>query len=129
MIELAYDENYALKVTSFGMEVLKGKASIHFAQPEVAFRPAGRRKRAEQRPPAPPKPRSMAEELLDELKNLRKMIADSEGIPPVVVFNDSTLMGMVLARPQDNDEMLEISGVSQNKLEKYGREFLSVISR
>jgi ATP-dependent DNA helicase RecQ len=35
LIELAYDENYALRVTSFGHSVLNGKSTIHFVQPEM----------------------------------------------------------------------------------------------
>jgi ATP-dependent DNA helicase RecQ len=49
-------------------------------------------------------------------------------VPPYVVFHDSTLKQMLTNRPLDLDDMLSISGVGQSKLDRYGEEFLAVLS-
>ena len=46
-----------------------------------------------------------------------------------MVFSDKTLAGMSEVRPQTLDEMLNISGVGQFKLEKYGEKFLESIKK
>ena len=38
IIEIAYDENYVLKSTDFGKAILQGKATVHFAQPEIKIK-------------------------------------------------------------------------------------------
>ena len=56
-------------------------------------------------------------------------IAKTLGVPPYVVFPDTTLIAMASERPGSADEMLAISGVGQAKLERYGDAFLAVIGR
>ncbi len=68
------------------------------------------------------------EPLYQELRALRKEIAGREGVPPFVVFGDATLAEMASRRPADSEELLDISGVGQHKLGKYGKEFLAVIA-
>jgi len=66
-------------------------------------------------------------ELLNKLKDLRKRIADQNGIPAYVVFNDTTLKQMAEYKPQTEEHLLALSGVGLKKLEKYGRMFLDVL--
>jgi ATP-dependent DNA helicase RecQ len=66
--------------------------------------------------------------LFQALRALRKEIANREGVPPFVVFGDATLTEMAARQPRDAGELLQISGVGQHKLGKYGVEFLRVIS-
>ena len=66
-------------------------------------------------------------ELFEELRKLRMEIAKDEKIPPYMVFSDKTLAGMSAERPRTLDEMLDISGVGEFKLEKYGERFLEGI--
>jgi ATP-dependent DNA helicase RecQ len=67
------------------------------------------------------------EELLEALRAVRKQIADANGVPPYVVFHDATLVGMIDQRPATLVEMLNISGIGQAKLQKYGQQFLGVL--
>ena len=69
------------------------------------------------------------EPLLEALKDLRRELADAAGIPPYVVFHDATLVQMIEYRPRTPADLLEISGVGQSKLQKYGDEFLAVIAQ
>jgi ATP-dependent DNA helicase RecQ len=65
--------------------------------------------------------------LFEELRALRRKIASTEGVPPYIVFSDKTLSHMCKALPSDEDEMLDIPGVGETKLEKYGGAFLDAI--
>ena len=66
--------------------------------------------------------------LFETLRQLRLQIAKEESVPPYIVFTDKTLIDMCEKLPQNEDEMLNVSGVGQNKLKKYGQRFLQEIS-
>ncbi len=68
-------------------------------------------------------------DLFERLRALRKRIADSDGVPPYIVFSDAALRGMCVALPKTPEEFLAISGVGQVKLERYGQDFLAEINR
>jgi ATP-dependent DNA helicase RecQ len=67
------------------------------------------------------------EALFEQLRALRREIADREGVPAYVIFHDATLREMAAVRPATPEDLLEISGVGERKLEKYGAEFLAVV--
>ena len=67
--------------------------------------------------------------LWDALRECRQRLAGEHNVPPYVVFHDSTLRQMANERPADSEALLEISGVGQAKLTRYGDEFLEVIRR
>jgi len=66
-------------------------------------------------------------ELFEELRAVRKRLADMEGKPAYIIFSDRTLQEMAELRPRDFEEMSEITGVGPVKLERYGEAFLEVI--
>ncbi|MFC4599571.1 DNA helicase RecQ [Cohnella hongkongensis] len=65
--------------------------------------------------------------LFDALRQLRKRIADAEGLPPFVIFHDATLREMCEAMPETEREMRSVKGVGAAKYEKYGLAFLELI--
>lgn len=65
--------------------------------------------------------------LFDKLKELRLEIARAEKIPPYIVFNDKTLIDMCAKMPTTKADMLDVSGVGENKYGKYGERFIAVI--
>lgn len=65
--------------------------------------------------------------LFERLREVRKEIALTEGVPPFVVFSDKTLYDMCEKMPLNEEEFLEVSGVGEHKLEKYGEAFLTAI--
>lgn len=67
------------------------------------------------------------EGLFEELRALRKRLADAMGKPPYVVFSDATLRAMTAMRPVTDEEFLEISGVGLAKLKRYGEDFMAAI--
>lgn len=67
------------------------------------------------------------EVLFAKLRTLRKTIADDQGVPPYVVFNDASLAEMAEQQPQTPYELLRVNGVGERKLEKFGDDFLALI--
>ena len=65
--------------------------------------------------------------LFELLRKLRKQLSEKQQVPPYVIFHDSTLREMCRLCPVDRPAMLAISGVGENKFEKYGRQFIEVI--
>ncbi|WP_078120132.1 DNA helicase RecQ [Thiosocius teredinicola] len=111
----------ALKLTEDARPLLRGDEELWLAKPRMQEKPAGKRKSSSVVAPAD-------EALFEELRQLRKQIAQDAGVPPYVVFGDATLAQMARERPLDDDAMLAISGIGQHKLAKYGAEFLDAIT-
>jgi ATP-dependent DNA helicase RecQ len=65
--------------------------------------------------------------LFHRLVALRRDIAKEVKMPPYIIFHDSSLKDMVSKLPTDLEEMKDISGVGQSKLEKYGTRFIDII--
>ncbi|CAA6813266.1 MAG: ATP-dependent DNA helicase RecQ [uncultured Thiotrichaceae bacterium] len=72
--------------------------------------------------------RSFDQELREALRQCRNGLADEQGVPPYMIFHDSTLDEMARMRPTNNEAFLQLSGIGQFKLDKYGKEFLKVIA-
>jgi ATP-dependent DNA helicase RecQ len=70
-----------------------------------------------------------AKQLFEELRKLRKRLADEQGVPPYVIFSDKTLAELSDIQPSTSDEMLAISGIGEVKLTRYAAPFLEVIAR
>src|SRR3989344_682696 len=71
--------------------------------------------------------RKINDELFEILRSLRKIIADTEKIPPYIVFPDTTLKEMSTYYPHNEEELKKIHGVGEVKIEKYGKIFLERI--
>ena len=65
--------------------------------------------------------------LFDALRACRRELAQEAGVPPYVIFHDSTLREMAEQRPSSIREMSHISGIGQKKLDAWGDAFLAAI--
>jgi ATP-dependent DNA helicase RecQ len=111
----AQEEYNALKVTERGLAVLFQGEQVTVA----AHTPSG----------VPRDGTSQAHpELFERLRALRKRLADDRGIPPYVIFHDSTLRQMAAALPTSPEALLRISGVGRRKAQEYGEVFLAEIA-
>ena len=123
-LALSNDDYPVLELTDRSDELLEGaRLTIKVSKKEEKQPPKFRKKKAGA-------VSALAEkdvELFEELRSLRMEIAKEEKVPPYMVFSDKTLAGMSSERPQTLNEMLEVSGVGQFKLEKYGERFLEGI--
>ncbi|EAQ03277.1 ATP-dependent DNA helicase RecQ [Pseudooceanicola batsensis HTCC2597] len=114
------DRHGALTMTQAARPILRGEETIRLRRDTMqakARRPAVRTLVNEEDEP-----------LLSALKARRRDLAEKQGVPAYVVFNDRTLIEMAEQRPADLDAMARISGVGAKKLETYGATFLAVIN-
>ncbi|HMJ09353.1 MAG TPA: RQC domain-containing protein, partial [Pyrinomonadaceae bacterium] len=100
-------------------DVLKGRAAVELFKIEAAEVDRSKKEQPSSTP--------YITELFDQLRHLRLELSKNEGLPPYVVFSDATLVEMAAFLPQNESEMLRISGVGDLKLKKYGTVFLDVI--
>jgi len=71
--------------------------------------------------------RPQDEELWQALRSVRLNLAEENGVPPYVVFHDSTLQEMLKSRPISLSDLANISGVGGQKLSRYGQAFIDEI--
>jgi ATP-dependent DNA helicase RecQ len=114
-----------LRLTEKAGEVLKGQVRLQLAKPRNPIgkttRPGGKQQKADL---------SRVElERFETLRRLRKEIADSEERPAYQVFGDAALIEMAQRMPQTDAELLQVSGVGESKLARYGFEFLAELRR
>ena len=116
----------ALQLTDQCRPVLKGEQSLFLRIEEIkaptAKKPGSKSARKAQILPED-------QELWDELRECRKMLAEESNVPPYVIFHDATLKEMLDTMPTSEAEMLCINGVGESKLEKYGDDFLHILRR
>jgi ATP-dependent DNA helicase RecQ len=113
-----------LKLTEAARPVLKGEQEVWLrrdAEPEKRMSKAERSARAKEAFEG-----ANDDPLWQALKAKRLELAREQGVPPYVIFHDSTLLEIHNRKPQTLDEMGQISGIGQAKLQKYGDEFLQV---
>lgn len=114
--------NYSiLKLTPASWTLLRGEQPVSMARPK---QPAPARKKAGTKLAG----FDYDARLFAELRVLRKEIADTDGVPPFVVFSDATLAEMAARLPGDQQALLSISGVGDHKQKRYGARFLDVIT-
>lgn len=114
-----------LKLTEAARPVLKGEQEVWLrrdAEPEKRMSKAERSARAKEAFAG-----ANDDPLWQALKAKRLELAREQGVPPYVIFHDSTLLEIHNRKPQTLDEMGQISGIGQAKLQKYGDEFLGVL--
>jgi ATP-dependent DNA helicase RecQ len=112
-----------LQLTPTAARVLRGEETVSLARPRIREKV---RKKAPARVPGLERAEDTA--LFEELRALRKRLADERGVPPYVIFGDAALLEMSVRRPANESEFLEISGVGQVKLERHGSDFLATIA-
>ena len=110
------EEYHVVEMTEKSRTVIKPAATIRMKTPKIE-----ENKEKEVRQPP------VSSELLDRLKQLRHKLANSERVPAYVIFTDAALMDMCRKLPQSKAEFLNISGVGEVKLNKYGDKFMEVI--
>ena len=109
------------KLTAFGVEVIKGAHTIELKKERLAVQKAETKKKVTYFD-------DYDVDIYDKLRDLRTQIASAKGIPPYIVFSDKTLKDLSNKQPQNKEEMLAVHGIGEVKFERYGMEFLEVLS-
>ncbi|KGP63183.1 ATP-dependent DNA helicase RecQ [Legionella norrlandica] len=118
------DSNHfnVLRLTEKAIPLLKGQEHISLTIPNNDLK--GSKKKT--------KPNISAKiensPLFEKLRALRRQLADEENKPPFMIFSDATLHEMAQLKPQNNEQLLDVSGVGQHKLSHYGHHFLNVLN-
>ena len=134
-IEIAYNENNHLKITELGAKVLYGKLNAELVViKEDEFSNKQYKKKTISSSPVQIKKNAYGnhyneESLFENLRLLRLKLAEQEAIPPYIVMSDSTLQSLCDKKPTSLEELNEISGFSEYKKKKYGRDFVNAIKR
>ena len=134
--EVAYNESNHLKITESGMKVLFGKekAMLVVIQRETAT-PVSEKKKHRQKDASEPlfptylSSESESRDLFEELRLLRKRLADQQAIPAYIVLSDKTLHLIAQQQPTTIEAFGEISGIGEYKKDKYGKEFVELIRK
>jgi ATP-dependent DNA helicase RecQ len=113
----------ALKLTERCRGLLRGELRLDLrtlAKPDKA-KDKSARKASAMRPCDAP--------LFEALRALRRELAEEQGVPPYVIFHDTTLQEMARTRPTALEQMRYIAGVGEQKLKRYGQRFLTEVAR
>ena len=121
-LEIAYNESSALKITPFGWSILKEGKSIQLSKPIAESEKKAKKTKSKKEPK-----QKVNKALFEELRALRTKLAQTEKVPPYIIFSDKSLEDMVTIRPSTTSKFMEVSGVGQNKLAKYGSQFMALI--
>lgn len=112
----------ALTLTPESRPLLRGEIEVHFRKQTRPSKEKSVRKKIET-----VLENAADERLFERLREERLSIARELGVPPYVIFHDSTLREMAVQQPLTPEGLLQISGVGESKLEKFGEAFLAVI--
>jgi ATP-dependent DNA helicase RecQ len=133
--EVAYNENNHLKITTSGAKVLYGQEKamlVVIKREEAEPKPKGRSKKKEEVPlfkvaaSVPVGEENPA--LFEELRALRKRLADQQAIPAYIVLSDKTLHLLATQCPRTLEEFGMVSGIGEYKKERYGKDFVEAIN-
>jgi len=117
----------ALQLTEECRPLLKGEHKVELRKDPVVKKSSGRSSGG--RTGSPVKDQVTDHVGWEALRACRKELADKQGVPPYVIFHDTTLFDMLERKPQTLDELAGVSGVGAAKLEKYGEIFLAAIAK
>ncbi|MCH2568366.1 MAG: DNA helicase RecQ [Pseudomonadales bacterium] len=120
LIEANVEGHGGLRLTPSCKPILRGEESIYLSRSVTSTKT---RRRG-------PEPDDLEYDgnLYEQLRTLRRELAEEEGVPPYVVFHDRSLKEMAALKPNSLSAMLDISGIGQAKLARYGERFLQVLS-
>ncbi|MCW9023313.1 MAG: DNA helicase RecQ [Gammaproteobacteria bacterium] len=111
----------AIKLAESSRPLLRGEIELILRKPQLEK--SGTNKKSKRRSSL----RGVDDALFEQLREHRLELAKGLGVPPYIIFHDSTLEEMAEKRPETLDKMRYISGVGEQKLDKFGESFLRVI--
>lgn len=119
LLRIDGDQRPTLSVTPTGRSFLNNREQLSLTRPKHSEVPSTGQQDSDL---------AHDQELFESLRTLRRRIADERGVPPFVIFHDTTLREMASRLPKDRDDFSRISGVGHTKLEQFSQQFLEVIA-
>ncbi len=120
----------ALKLTESARGVLKGETDVMLREAPAGTRVRASRsqsRRGDLAPRSSSEGRHNETRLQTDLRAWRSEIARKRGVPAYVVLHDSTLDGIAASRPTTLNELRNIPGIGDKKLEHYGDELIALV--
>ena len=115
-----------IRLTADGTALLKGERSCVLYR-EHQPPPGKSRRRPAGSGATPGAGGSVSDALFDALREVRRRLARDRGVPPYVIFHDTTLRDMAERRPRTVDDLHDVYGVGAKKAADFGELFLEVI--
>jgi ATP-dependent DNA helicase RecQ len=116
-------EHGTLRVTDKGRKVLRGAETVRCVM-EPDAKVADRRQSG-----VVDSNQNCDPALFDDLRNLRRALAERENVPPFMIFSDRTLLEMASLYPQTERMLLAVNGVGEYKVARFGQDVLHLIRR
>jgi ATP-dependent DNA helicase RecQ len=114
------------RLTEKSLSVLRGERKIRFRKDPLLIKHKKTGKTS--KTPGPDLIDGDARQLFEKLRRLRLDLSKKLGVPPFVIFHDKTLTEMAIRKPNSRGEFLQISGVGEQKAERFGEIFLKAIA-
>ncbi len=111
-----------LKLTQQALPVLRGEETIALTALRLEPSSTGKKKKSQLKAA-----QAVANPWFEQLRAVRRELADEENKAPFMIFSDATLYDMIRIKPRTLNQMLNVSGVGQYKLTQYGQFFLNAI--
>jgi len=124
LIEMAYDQYNILKLTPESKEVLFEGRKVQLVKMKAIKERKEKKAKVEK---IKTKRQRVRDELFEQLRLLRKQLAQKKGVPPYIIFSDATLEEMAAVRPTNDIDMRNISGVGEQKMQLYAKSFMKEI--
>ena len=119
-MDIDFERFGALRLTQSSRPILRGELRLSLRKDPHHETKKRRREQSNFTDP-------LDRKLWEVLRAHRRKLADQQGVPPYVIFHDTTLLEIVDYKPRTLAEMHQLSGVGERKLEKYGNEFIGVV--
>ncbi|MDZ7803050.1 DNA helicase RecQ [Thiohalophilus sp.] len=113
----------SLRLAESCRPLLRGEQSLHLRVEQKSTRKR-RAARGGSEPASDPD-----KQLFEALRALRRQLAETQGVPPYVVFHDATLMELVERRPQTLEQLADIAGLGERKIAAYGQAVLDLLAQ
>lgn len=118
----------ALTDTEYPVLRLGSRAKgLLFGGETITINVAKTREERTEKPPRQTRGRLRDPRLFTKLQALRRELALAQSVPAFVIFADASLLDMCNKLPTTRERLLEVGGVGQAKLQRYGDQFLAVI--
>ncbi len=118
LVEVDSEGHGGLRLSPLSRPILRGEQTLTLRQHENT---QSRKKEKVQEIPASDKA------LWEDLRQHRRALAQTQGVPPYVIFHDATLMEMLRLRPRTLASLATVPGVGERKLAAYGESFLAIL--
>ncbi len=125
-LEVTEDDEYPLlRITAEGRALCQDKGTVRLGLP---VQPAKCKKKPKALRQAGAELGEAGEALFERLRAVRRALADKAGVPPYVICQDAALIEIAALKPSTPEQLLDVKGMGEKRVQKYGRHFLDAVA-